>query len=98
MTKCLDQPPHSPHGVKAGKTCLDNNIGTAPLLRIGHLSRNHGSGFGRRHSPSRADPIFLHIARCGGDHHHIHPPFTTGFEQQRDIKHCGPGAGRPGPR
>jgi hypothetical protein len=42
--------------------------------------------------------MFLHIARCGDDHHDIHPAFTAGFEQQRDIKHCGPGAGRPGPR
>ena len=64
---------------------MNNHIGTAPLLRIGHLPGNHGSRFGGRHAPSRADSMFLHTAWRRGDHHQIDPPITAGFEQQRDI-------------
>jgi hypothetical protein len=50
MTQGLDQPPNRARCVKTGKTCMDNNIGTATFLRIGHLPSNHGSSFGRRHA------------------------------------------------
>jgi len=80
------------------KTCLNDDIGTAPLLRIGHLTRNHGSGLGRRHAPSCANAMFLNPPWRRHHHDKIDAPVTAGFQQQRNIEHRGPRSGSPGPR